>query len=414
MNMKKIFVCNNTNCRRRLLDANKIQLYFKNNQYSVVHSPKNADIIIFVTCAYRNEITQDAINKIKELQNYKAELIVAGCLPEIEKEKLSQVFKGKVISTKQLNEIDKLFPEHKTKFSEIKDSDAIIKEQGISNQEDVIRFKKLPLLSKINNHLRFGFIKYLLDSHLLIYLYPTKKDFYHIRISWGCKGNCTYCGIKKAIGPFKSKPIEECVQDLKKGLENGYKNLIITADDVGAYGTDIHSSFPKLLKEFTKPEGDYSISVQDLDPKWVVKYIDELEEIFQNPKITSVNIALQNGSERVLKLMNRYSDLEKIGNSLSRLKNKNPNLSLDTHFIIGFPTETDEDFTRTMNFIKKMNFDMGFIYRYSRKTGTKAEEMEPVKEEEVISRLQKSRKMLKKQGYKVLTISKNSFYAFYR
>lgn len=411
---KKIFVINNTNCRRRLLDANKIQLYFRNNKFNIVHNPKKADLIIFVTCAYRNEITQDAIKKIKELQNYKAELIVAGCLPDIEKEKLKEVFSGKIISTKQLNEIDKLFPENTVKFSEIKDADAIIKEQGISNQEDVLRFKQLPILGKINNHFRVLFLKYLLNPHLLIYLYPTKKGFYHVRISWGCKGNCTYCGIKKAIGAFKSKPVKECVEDFKKGIKNGYKNFVITADDVGAYGTDIKSSFPKLLKEFLKIKGDYGVSIQDLDPKWVVKYIDELEIIFQNPKITSVNIALQNGSKKILKLMNRYSDIEKIGKSLSRLKNKNPNLSLDTHFIIGFPTETNEDFIQTMNFVQKLNFDMGFIYRFSCKTDTKAEEMEQIKPEEIISRLQKAKQILKKQGYKVITLSKNSFYTFYK
>lgn len=412
--MKKIFICNNTNCRRRLLDANKIQLYFKNNKYSIVRTPKKADIIIFVTCAYRNEITQDAINKIKDLKKYKGELIVAGCLPEIEKEKLSQIFSGRSISTKKLNEIDKLFPNHKIKFSEIKDADAIIKEQKISNQEDTLKFKKIPVLCKIINNIKLIFVKYFLNPHLLVYLFPTKREFYHVRISWGCKGNCTYCGIKKAIGPFRSKPFKECVEDFKKGLESGYKNFVITADDVGAYGIDIKSSFPELLYEFANFKGKYNISIQDLDPKWVVKYIDELEEIFQNKKITSVNIALQNGSERILKLMNRYSNLEKIGEALLRLKNINTNFFLDTHIIIGFPTETDEDFNNTMDFLKKINFDMGFIYRYSRKTDTKAEEMRPIPDDIIDSRIQKSKEILRKSSYRFLTLSKNNFYSFYK
>lgn len=412
--MKTIFICNNTNCRRRLLDANKIQLYFKNNDYNIVRNPKKADIIIFVTCAYRNEITNDAINKIKELQKYKAELIVSGCLPDIEKEKLNKIFSGKVISTKQLNEIDKFFPNHKTKFSDIKDADAIVKEQEISNQEDILRFKKLPALSKIVNNIQIIFVKYFLNPHLLIYLFPTKKEFYHVRISWGCKGNCTYCGIKKAIGPFKSKPFKECIEDFKKGLEFGYKNFVITADDVGAYGIDIESSFPNLLYEFTKLDGNYNISIQDLNPKWIVKYIDELEVIFQNKKITSINIALQNGSKRILKLMNRYSDLDKIGEALLRIKKKKTNFFLDTHIILGFPTETDEDFNQTIDFLEKINFDMGFIYRYSCKTGTEAEKMKPTSKYIIDSRLLKSKEKLKKIGYRFLTISKNNFYVFYR
>jgi len=412
--MEKIFVYSNTSCRRRLLDSNKIRLYFRRNNYEIVDNPKNADIIIFVTCAYRNEITETALNQIKEFQDYEAELIVAGCLPEIEKEKLSKIFDGKKISTKELNEIDRLFPKNKVKFNSINDADAIFQEQNIKHEEEHFKFK-IPVITDIYAYFRELFIKNFLNEHLLIYLYPTKKIFYHVRISWGCLGNCSYCGIKKAIGPFKSKPLNECIDDFKKGLEKGYKNFVITADDVGAYGTDIKSSFPELLGKLTSIPGNYNVSVQDLDPRWVVAYIDDLEKIFKTGKITSVNIALQSGSGRILKMMNRYSDINKIKKALIRLKKSSKNISFDTHFILGFPTETHEDFAETMKFVKDVGFYMGFIYRFSCKQGTEAEKIEPkVSDEEIIKRFDFAKKFLKNQNYKFVSLSKNSFCTFYK
>lgn len=389
-------------------------MYFRKNGYEIVENPSAADITIFVTCAYRNDITENALDKIKVFQKYNSELIVAGCLPEIEKEKLSDIFNGKIISTKNLNEIDSFFPNNKTKFNSINDADAILKEQNIRNQGET-KIKNIPFFNNFYSYFKEYVIKNLLNKHLLIYLYPMKKSFYHIRISWGCLGSCSYCDIKKAIGPFKSKSLEECINDFKKGLDNGYKEFVITADDAGAYGVDIGSSFLELLDRFTSLEGEYEISVQDLDPKWVVKYIDGLEKIFQKGRITSVNIALQSGSSRILKLMNRYDDIEKIKDALKRLKKNSPNLSLDTHFILGFPSETHDDFLQTLNFITDINFDMGFIYFFSCKKRTKAEKIEPkLQPEVIIERFNFAKKFLNKKGNKVICLSRNSFYTFYK
>ena len=410
---KKIFVYTNTNCRRRLLDTKKLKLYFQKNNFSLVDDPQNADLIVYVTCAYRNEITDSCLKKIQEFQEFNAKLIVAGCLPEIEKDKLKDIFGGDTISTKNLNGIDKYFPKNSVKFSDINDADAIFQQPkgGFGKQN----FEKKSLISKIKSSTIEFVIKNFLNEHLMIYLFPDKSEFYHVRISWGCRGKCSYCGIKKAIGPLKSKPLNGCLNDFKKGVEKGYKKIVITADDVGAYGLDIGSNFPELLLKLLSIPGDYTISVQDFDPKWAVKYVDELEEIFKDKKITSINIALQSGCERILKLMNRYSDIEKVEDALKRLKKSNYKMSFDTHFILGFPTESHEDFTETINFVNRIGFDMGFIYRFSCKTGTKAEKIKPkLTSKEVVERLGNTRKILKNNGYKVITLSKNSFYTFYK
>ena len=413
--MKKIHVYTNTNCRRRLLDAKKLQLYFRKNKHPVVDKPEDADQIIYITCAYREGITETNLAKIKELKKYDAELIVAGCLPIIEEERLKEIFQGTTIGTKDLNEIDKLFPENKIKFSSISDAEAITQEDYDTHYEENLKLKNIPLINDYYKHFKEFFTRNILNNHLMVYLFPSKPEFYHVRISWGCMGNCAYCVIRKAIGPLKSKPFNECISDFKTGIEAGYKKIVITADDVGAYGLDIDSDFPKLLDKLTKIPGDYEVSVQDLHPQWVVKYIDKLEPIFKRDKITSINIALQSGSSEILKKMNRYSDVEKMDDALQKLKKSSKKLSFDTHFILGFPTESHKNFLETMDFVKKLDFDMGFIYRFSCKKGTIAETIEPkVSDEEIIKRMHQSRKILKNQKYKVVTLSKDSYYTFYK
>jgi len=274
---------------------------------------------------------------------------------------------------------------------------------------------RFPLISKTYLHLQKNTIKYLFNRHLLLYLYPYEKKNYHVRISWGCLGNCTYCAIQKAIGPLKSKPIDECINDFSIGLKKGFKDFIITADDVGAYGVDIGYNFPQLLERLSSLKGRYNISIQDFDPKWIVKYIDDLEMIFNKNKISSINVALQSGSKDILKLMNRYNDINKISDAIQRLRNSNIDFSLDNHFILGFPSETRGNFNQTMKFVIDNGFDMGFIYRFSLRSNTKADKIEPkIKSDELDYRMLSAKKILKNNKYKVLSLSKNSFYAFYK
>lgn len=410
---KNIFVYTNTNCRRRLLDTKKLSLYFHKNSFNLTEYPSTADLIVYVTCAYRNEITERCLEKIKEFQTYKADLIIAGCLPEIEEKKLAKIFSGVTLSTKDITDIDILFPNNTFKFSKIKDADAILfdQRQRYKKNKKSIQTIHHDLLCSLGYH----FYNTLIHPHLPLYLYPSNKRFYHVRISWGCMGHCSYCGIKKAIGNLNSKPLEDCIHDFNVGIKKNYKHFIITADDVGAYGLDIGLSFPILLQNLLSIPGDYTISLQDFDPKWIVKYMDEFAELSNVDKISSINVALQSGSHKILNLMNRYSQVAMIKGALLKMKEWNPDMSLDTHFIIGFPNENNSDFLDTMNFVTSIGFDMGFIYRYSCKTGTKADKMNPkVPLETKIKRMNEAKKILKNDGYTVLSLSKNSFYSFYK
>jgi len=397
------------------MDAKKFANYLSQNNYKIIANPKKTDVIIFITCGAVKKTLADSLRKIKEFQKYKAELIVGGCLPAIEK-RLSDIFKGKTIATKDLANVDILFPENKIKFQEINDPNVLFSNQdermplGLIN----IIFRKIRFIEDVYVKMKKHVLKNLYDENSYIYMNMMDlRTFYIIRISWGCTSNCSYCNIIKSTGKLRSKSLEQCLREFKKGLTGNYKKFILTAVDSGAYGIDIKSNLAELLEKMTKNLGEYEISIQSFNPQWVVRYIDQLEQILKRKKIVRITIPIQTSSKRILKLMNRYSEVEKIKDVLIRLKKAYPDLSLCTHLIAGFPTETAEEFKQTLNFVREIDFTAGFIYRFSCNPNTKAENIEPkVSEKQISQNLRYAKKFLKKAGYHVIYLHKPHLFLF--
>lgn len=407
--MKKIYIYAEA-CGKRQLDANRIKNYFLLNKFKIVDKPNFSDFIIFVTCGFNNKITDNAFKKINYFQQFNAELIVAGCVPETDKEKLYEHFKGKTISTKNIDKIDDFFPENKIKFHEVSDTNIFYNNPSNENLSFFSIMQNSSIfLGKIKNHI----IKNLFDYRSFIYQFLTNQPFFNLRISGGCLGNCSYCAIKKAVGVLKSKPVDQCLEEFKKGLDEGYITFVIVADDVGAYGLDIKTNFVNLLDKLTDFPGDYNIFIRDLHPKWFVRYSNELSRILMRNKIKSIDVPIQSGSQRVLKLMNRYSDTQKILDTFLMIRKKHPSLFLNTHILVGFPTESDEDFNETINMVKKVGFNSGFIYPFSCKDRTEAEKIQPRLTDEIIkNRVNFLVKVLKKQNYLIINISRSNFLIF--
>lgn len=236
---------------------------------------------------------------------------------------------------------------------------------------------------------------------------------YRIRISWGCNCSCAYCGIRNAIGKHISKPIDQCLRKFKKGLAKGEKHFMLNRDDIGSYGVDIKFSFSDLMDKMTSVPGDYKISITNLNPQWIVKNIDKLEDIFKRGKIVRIGAPMHSSSSRILKLMNRFHNVEKITNALLRLKKSYPKLSIHTHIMLGFPTETEEDFQKTLSFIKNSNISAGQFFPFSLKSDTEAENIGPkIPDEEVDKRLKDAKILLKNSGYAIPFRSRNKGFLF--
>ncbi len=401
--MENVFIRTIDCCSKRKLDGKRFLKYFVKNGYKIVSNPKKADYILIITCGFSSWKTNLAFEKIKEYKKYKNELIIAGCVPETDKQELKKIFNGLTISTKILNnnpeKIDEIFPNNSIKFCEIKDTNIKIQNKGLD--------------LSLNNLTRYFSILKFYILHKIFKKYKVTMDLisgatYTLRISWGCMNKCSYCAIKNAVGKYHSKPINQCIDEFKRGLKNGYKKFIIEADNTGCYGIDIDSSFPELLDELTKISGNYSIVIKELHPMWIVKYYKDLENIFKRKKIIILEIPIQSLNERILKLMNRYSNVEKIKEVLMNIKNDFPDIAIITHFMIGFPTETWEEFNQTLSFFKKVNFYSIDLLSFSEKEGTDAFLIEPkIDSEEKNKRYDYAEKTLRSIGYTTFPMSKS-------
>lgn len=402
---KKVFIDTAPACERRYLDAQRFYNYFIANGQIIVDKPDKADIIILITCGCMNWKSDCSFELIKKYSKFSSKLIVAGCVPLIDEDRLSEIHKGITIVTKDLDKnpekIDGVFPENKIKFNEIPDANLVF-----NATKNSFIYTLLELLKKIKNFTVFYdkisslYLKKIIGKNILIYESSKKTKTALLRISWGCNSNCSYCAIKKSIGPHKSKSIEICIDEFKKGLNNGFKRFIIEADNPGLYGIDTGSSLPELLDEITKIPGDYQILINNISPVYLLKYEKDLGMILGRKKIILILTPIQSGSERILKLMQRYSNIEISKKNLMWIKKTFPHLALFTHVIIGFPTETLQDFYQSLNFIKDIKFDSVFFYAFSQKKGTKSDSLEPkVAAEEIYKRLEYAKIYLKKEGY---------------
>ena len=173
-------------------------------------------------------------------------------------------------------------------------------------------------------------------------------------------------------------------------LGRGHRQFILLADDVGAYGLDIKSSFAKLLDELSEVDKRLKVKwiIKELHPRWAVKYEKTITKYVKQKKISGLLCAIQSGSDRILKRMNRYHKINQIIKIIAKYHKINPEMELATQVIIGFPTETEKEFKKTLKAIKKIGFNSVFLYPYSNIKNTTASKMEgKIEKEEIIRRL---------------------------
>ncbi|WP_457557120.1 radical SAM protein [Candidatus Harpocratesius sp.] len=359
---KKIFFYNNA-CIGRMMDNDLILQYFKKNGWTQANDLQGADLILFSTCAYSSYKSKESIDLLRKLIKYKNKMIVTGCLPNIDKKKYKEIFNYPFLSPSNLSKIDSFFPEHKTKFDEIKSSNKIL---TINKYQDKV------------------------------------KSRFFIRVCRGCTGTCTYCAIPKAIGSIKSKFKEEIISEFQKGLDNNYKDFYFIADDLGSYGLDIGTNFGELMKEIsTLQPNDFQIRFNSLHPAHLVKYFDQLKPLFEKKQIAHLICSIQSGNKRILQKMNRYSNLEKMAETFTELLKIAPNLDLATNCIVGFPSESFDEFNDTIKFIIQANFTSGRLIPFSSREGTLAAKMtDKVSSQEIEKRLNFANKKLEEFGYK--------------
>ncbi len=206
----------------------------------------------------------------------------------------------------------------------------------------------------------------------------------YIRISEGCNNICAYCAIPKIRGRYRSRDMEDILKEAKELALNGYKELIIVAQDTTNYGVDIYGkkTLHILLKELGKIK---SIKWIRLLYCYAEELTDEvINEIAINDKVCKyIDIPIQHISDDVLKAMRRKGRRKIITENIKKLRDAVPNITIRTTLIVGFPGETEENFLELLNFVKETKFDKLGVFTYSQEEGTVAAEMEGQIEENI-------------------------------
>ncbi len=321
-------------CDKNRVDTENIMTDLVNNGFEIVGDPAEAHIIIINTCAFIRKAREEAATTILEMAQYKIDnlekLIVTGCLPMLE------------------DDLTNDFPE----------VDAFVKSEDYHKIPEII----FDLYNKPKNN-----YEKIATSRLL----TTPKHYAYLKIADGCDNFCTYCKIPYIRGRYKSRPIEEILEEATALASKGVKELIIVAQDVTRYGSDMYKE-PKLvelLQKLSKIEGVEWIRLHYCYPELITDAL--IKEIKNNKKIVKyLDIPMQHASSKILRAMNRKSDEHTLSKLVVKLRKEIPNLIIRSTFMVGFPGETKEDFKILSSFLKEHQLDDVGFFMYSREEGT--------------------------------------------
>ncbi len=355
-------------CDKNLVDSEVMLGMLKERGYTFTDDQTQADAAVVNTCCFINDAKEESIQTILELAELKKTgqlkaLVVAGCLAQRYQEEIQK---------------------------EIEEVDAII---GTTALEKVVETLDEVLAGKGENHLEA------LDKAPLggkERVLTTGGYFSYLKIAEGCNKHCTYCIIPKVRGEYRSVPMELLLDEARQLAGKGIKELILVAQETTLYGMDLYGEkkLPELLDRLCEIEGFIWIRIMYCYPEEITQEL--IDVMKRQPKICHyLDIPIQSGSDRILKLMGRRTDTAQIEALVDHLREEIPDICIRTTFITGFPTETEEDFTETMEFINRMEFDRLGAFTYSPEEGTPAAGMDGQVEEEI--KLRRQQEMMELQ-----------------
>ena len=328
-------------CKVNTYESNYINDELVNNGYIAASKMEDADICIVNTCTVTNTSDNKSLKVIRQIRrnNPNCILIVMGCMIQVYKD-IESIDANIIIGNTYKNKIVDLINEFK------------------ENKKKIIR---------INDLSSSTFETMVLNNFLHVRAF--------VKIEDGCENFCSYCIIPYARGPVRSKDKDLIIDEIKTLIKKGHEEIVLTGIHTGHYGSDLKDyNFAKLLSEIVKIEGLKRLRISSIE---ITEITDEVMDIIRNnPVIVDhMHIPLQSGSNTILKLMNRKYDKEYFIDRINKLRSIRPDISITTDIIVGFPGETDELFTETLETVDKIKFSKIHVFPFSLRNGTKAEEL---------------------------------------
>lgn len=347
-------------CPKNQVDGEALLAKLSQAGYNIVNTIEASDVMIVNTCGFIEDAKTEAIETILEVAQYKeagliSAIVVTGCLAE-----------------RYQDEILKEMPE----------VDAVI---GIGANADIVKVCDKALCGiKTSSYPNKCYLP--LDGERVL---STPSHWAYLKISDGCDNKCSYCAIPGIRGRFRSRDMDSVVDEARLLASKGVKELILVAQDTTKYGQDLYGeySLDRLLKRLVKIDGIEWIRLFYCYPQRITDSL--IETIAAEEKICNyIDIPLQHADKNVLKSMNRVGDAEEYKALIEKMRKAIPDLALRTTFMVGFPGETEEQFTNLSDFVKEVKFDKMGCFAFSPEEDTPAYDMDNQIDDDVKKRRQ--------------------------
>ena len=352
--MEKTFAMISLGCAKNLVNSEQMLYLLSEAGYTLVPEADGADLAVVNTCGFIDAAKSEAIDNILEMAELKKEgrlggLIVTGCLSERYKDSI---------------------------LSELPEIDAVL---GVGSFGDIVEAADAVMAG---DHLsRFASNSAPVDE--IARVVSTGPSWAYLRIAEGCDNFCAFCAIPYIRGRYRSRPMENILEEARELAAHGVKELIVIAQDITRYGTDLYGkrSLAALCRELGKIEGVEWIRLHYLYPD---QFDDELiDEIASNDKIVKyLDIPIQHINDAILKRMNRRGTGSEIRALFRTLRERIPGLVLRTSLIAGLPGEGEAEFEELCEFLKEARIERAGVFPFSPEEGTPAAKMEHVDAEE--------------------------------
>lgn len=333
-------------CSKNLVDSEHyLGILSKRKGMELTSELSEADIVIVNTCGFIGDAKEESIETILEVSEFKEtgnlkKLIVAGCLAQKYSEEILKELPevDAVIGTGDIDKIEKVVDE-------------------ILENKKVVETKNMTFLANANTER----------------VLTTASHTAYLKISEGCNRACTYCIIPQMRGRLRSRSIEDIVEEAKRLVASGVREINLLAQETTEYGIDLYGDkkLAVLMKELCKIEGLKWLRTYYMHPEYVT---DELIEVMKSEeKICKYfDVPIQHVSDNILRNMARAKSGEQVKDVLNRIRKAIPEATIRTTLIVGFPGETEENFQELMDYVREFEFDYAGVFKYSREEDTVA------------------------------------------
>ena len=343
--MAKIFV-EAYGCSASFADSEMISGLIVNGGHTLATDSTDSDLNLIVTCSVKDTTANKMMHRIKSLKT--KPLIVAGCLPKAEKENVEKFTENASL----------LGPNSLGKTLDVINSTLAGTKQIALEDSD---------LSKV------GLPKVRLNPTVGI-----------VEIASGCMSECTFCQTKLSKGDLSSYRLGDIVRQVETEIKEGCKEVWLTSTDNGCYGLDIGTDLPTLVNSVSEIKEDFMIRVGMMNPMYMPRIKEKLIESYDNDKVFKfLHIPVQSGSDKVLNDMKRGHTSQTFREIVKKTKEKFENFTISTDIIVGFPSETEEDFQKTVTLLEETKPDVVNLSKYSARPGTDAAELKQIDAAEI-------------------------------